>query len=163
MYQCCLDHDHGNGYILMRPNLAETWQAAAWFFGLVAVVPLIIALGFAAMGFWPILPFAGLEVVVLIGAVLKVRGAAAQQEVLRFSDDRVALERGVQEAEYEWVRQRAWIRAHYDKAPVYGHPNKLSLGYQNERCEFGRFLTNKEREEIVGVLAKLVRVLRDAN
>ena len=147
----------------MRPNLAETWQAAAWFFGLVALVPLLIAIGFAYMGFWPILPFAGLEVVVLLWAVLKVRAAASQQEVLRFSDDRVALERGFHEAEFEWVRQRAWIRAHYDRAPVYGHPNKLSLGYQNERCEFGRFLTNEEREEIVGVLTKLVRVLRDAH
>lgn len=160
MYQCCIAGD-ATGYILMRPNLSETWQAALWFFGFVSLVPLLIAVAFASYGFWPILPFAGLEVAVLLVAVYRVRKLAAQQEVLRFSEDKVALERGVEQAEFQWIRERAWIRAHYDRAPVYGHPNKLSLGYQAERCEFGRFLTNEERDEIVHELSKLIRVLRE--
>ena len=161
MYQCCMNEGGDTGYILLKPNLAETWETAIWFFGFVALVPLLIAAGFAAFGFWPILPFAGLEAGVLIWAVYRVRKLGAQQEVLRFSKDKVALERGINEAEFEWVRQRAWIRAYYDKAPIYGHPHKLSLEYQGERHEFGRFLTNDEREALAEDLSKFIRVLRD--
>lgn len=160
MYQCCLDEANETGYILLKPNLAETWETALRFFGFVALVPLVIAIGFASFGFWPILPFAGLEAAVLIWAVYRVRKLGSQQEVLRFTEDKVSLERGIHEAEFEWVRQRAWIRAYYDRAPVYGHPHTLSLGYQGERCEFGCFLTDEEREALVCDLAKLIRVMR---
>lgn len=145
----------------MRPNLAGTWESALWFFGFVALVPIVIALILTGYGFWPVLPFAGLEALVLLWAVYHVRKVGAQQEVLRFSSDKVSLERGTSEAEFQWIRQRAWIRAYYGRAAVYGHPHKLSLGYQGERCEFGRFLTNEERESLVKELAKLIRVLRE--
>ena len=161
MYQCCLNEDNETGYIILKPNLAETWETALWFFGFVALVPIAIAIGFASFGLWLILPFAGLEASVLIWAVYRVRKLGSQQEVLRFTEDKVALERGVHEAEFEWVRQRVWIRAYYDRAPIYGHPHKLSLGYQGERCEFGGFLTNEEREALVKDLAKVIRVMRE--
>ena len=160
MVQCCFEHGGNTGYIVMRPNLSESWQAAMLFFGFVALVPLFIAIVFAVLGFWPILPFAGAEVLVLIWAVLRVRKRASLQEVIRFNESSVALERGIDKAEYAWVRNRAWIRAHYDRAKVYGHPHTLSLGYQNERCEFGVFLTNEEREAVVQELANQIRVLR---
>lgn len=160
MIQCCFEDNGSTGYILMRPNLSESWQTAMWFFGFVALVPLLIAVVFALLGFWAILPFAGLEVLVLIWAVFTVRKRASQQEVIRFKEDSVALERGIDKAEYSWERNRAWIRAHYDRAKIYGHPHSLSLGYQDERCEFGVFLTNEERETVVKVLANQIRVLR---
>ena len=161
MYQCCFPDGDDTGYFVLKPNLAETWETAVWFFGFVALVPVVIAIAFASLGFWPILPFAGLEVAVLIWAVYRVRKLGAQQEVLRFSKDQVSLERGINEADFQWVRQRAWIRAYYNKAPVYGHPHKLSLGYQGERCEFGRFLTEDEREALAKDLSKLISVQRE--
>lgn len=160
MYQCCIDNGNRNGYIVLRPNLSESWETTVRFFAWVALVPLIIALGFASLGFWMVLPFAGLEVLMLFWAVLSVRRAASRQEVLRFTDDKVSLERGGYQADFQWVRQRAWIRAHYDRSPIYGHPHTLSLGYQNERCEFGGFLTNEERDAVADELAKLIRVMR---
>ncbi|MCG8671253.1 MAG: DUF2244 domain-containing protein [Pseudomonadales bacterium] len=161
MYQCCIDDRDQNGYIILRPNLSESWQTTVLFFGFVGLVPLVIAVGFALLGFWPILPFAGLEVAVLAWAVARVRRLASQQEVIRFSDDTVALERGVHQAEFSWERHRAWIRAHYDRAAIYGHPHSLSLGYQDERCRFGGFLTNQERDAVVKELANIISVQRN--
>lgn len=160
MVQCCFDNGTHTGYILMRPNLSESWLATLWFFGFVALVPLLIAIVFALLGFWPVLPFAGAEVLVLGWAVHSVRKRASIQEVIRFDEDSVAFERGIDEAEYAWVRNRVWIRAYYDRSKIYGHPHVLSLGYQNERCEFGAFLTNEEREAVVSELSNQIRVLR---
>ena len=56
--------------ITIRENCSISPAAFAGVLGLLAVVTLSIGIGFAAMGAWLILPFAGLEVLALGAAFL---------------------------------------------------------------------------------------------
>src|SRR5258705_8678146 len=47
--------------IELAPNCSLTVRAAAAFFGTLAFVTLAVALLFVVQGYWPVLPFAGLE------------------------------------------------------------------------------------------------------
>jgi len=51
--------------IALRPICSPTVRAASFFFGFVCMTSLGIAALMATQGFWPVLPFAGLEMLVL--------------------------------------------------------------------------------------------------
>lgn len=162
MYQCNLDAQ-GNGYIVIRPDLSGTWRQAMYGVAFMAALPLIIALGFASVGLWLVLPFAGIEVLVLFLGSWWVRKRCCVQEVLYFEEHQITLERGVDGPKFRWSRARVWVQVHYQQAVYRGHPNRLWLGYQRERFEIGRYLTNEERDAVFAELANLVRVLRYAH
>jgi uncharacterized membrane protein len=52
-------------FIELKPNCSLTLRAAFLFFGFVCLTCFGIAGFMAAQGFWPVLPFAGLEMLVL--------------------------------------------------------------------------------------------------
>ena len=51
---------------VIGPNASLSRRGAMWFMGSVGVVTLGSATGFALKGFWPVLPFAGLELVAVV-------------------------------------------------------------------------------------------------
>jgi uncharacterized membrane protein len=53
-----------------KPHCSISPAALACVFGSLACVALAIGAGFTAVGAWPVLPFAGLEVAFLAGAFL---------------------------------------------------------------------------------------------
>ena len=55
----------GQWRFVLAPTRSASWAQIQQFFGLVAGVSLLIAVTFACMGFWPVLPFAGAELALL--------------------------------------------------------------------------------------------------
>ncbi|HEX4927214.1 MAG TPA: DUF2244 domain-containing protein [Burkholderiales bacterium] len=55
---------------MSKPHCSISPAALACVFGSLACVALAIGTGFAAVGAWPVLPFAGLEVAILGAAFL---------------------------------------------------------------------------------------------
>ncbi len=153
-----LDGD-GNGYILLRPNQSASWQESLWFYGTLGGVSFLIAVGFAWAGLWLILPFAGLEVLALGGAVYWVSGKSNVQQVIRFEPDTLSFEEGVSRPEQRWSVNRAWARFHVIPAPHYAHPQRVRLVYGGDGREVGAFLNEEERSQLIFRLRalKLVR------
>ncbi|AWL12641.1 hypothetical protein HMF8227_02183 [Saliniradius amylolyticus] len=50
----------------MQPNRSASWRQTQYLLVAIAMVSLTIAIAWAALGFWIILPFAGLEILLLL-------------------------------------------------------------------------------------------------
>lgn len=112
---------------------------------------ILIALAFTAIGAWPVLPFAGLEMAVLYAAFHYVDRHAADYECLQIDGDRVRIEIRDGSDVREVELNRHW--AHVVMGEVAGR-RRLALRSHGREVEFGRHLTNDERERVGRELAR---------
>ena len=125
-----------------------------WAYGLIAVVTMAIVTALAGMGAWPVLPFAGVEIVGLgIAFVLNGRHAADYE--------RIELDQGrlmVEVSESDSVRRDEFNPA---RAGVLiadeGHGVRVLLETPGRRLEIGRHLQDQARLDLAGELNKRLR------
>ncbi|NCF26197.1 MAG: DUF2244 domain-containing protein [Gammaproteobacteria bacterium] len=146
-----------NWRIVIRPNRSLTRrQLQLAFFG-IAVVCLGIAGAFAVIGLWPILPFAGVEVIVVgIGFYLSARGGQ-EMEVVSVGGDKVAVEKGRRQVSRRWEMQRAWTQIRLLPPKIRWYPSRLVLGSHGKALELGGFLSEQERQLLAGQLQCAIR------
>lgn len=136
--------------IVIGPNASLSVPQALWVMAGISTVSLLVAVGFALMGFWPILPFAGLELAAL-GAALRVSLKRNQyREVLTFEGQRVLvgfgwIGRGAA-AQIDWPR--AFTRVGLERGATRNSPSKVVLMNSGQRLYLGRCLTDAEREQL---------------
>jgi uncharacterized membrane protein len=108
---------------------------------------------FALYGYWPVLPFAGLEVIVLGIAFYRCLSRSQLREVVTVGSEVVSVEKGRQQPQQRWECPRAWARVVLERAPIAWYPRRLTVAFQGRRVEIGQFLNEEER----GVLADELR------
>ena len=138
------------------PNRSASWRHTRLFLGAVAGVGLAIAMGFTALGAWPVAPFAGLEVLAVTAGLYAAARASYRCEHIRTQGDALLVGRGIG-APGRWERfPRAFARVRY--APARGHcRGRLHLGAGGRYVEVGAFLNEAERQELAGQLARSLR------
>lgn len=140
----------------LTPHRSLTPKTARIFVGLVAAPTFAVALMFTAQGFWPILPFAGLEIGLLAWAVRASMRSGLERETITVTHDSVIIRhcdrRGVQSS----VFPRHWSRVTLHAPPAALHPSRLLLESHGRACEVGRFLTEDERRSLAVRLKQLV-------
>lgn len=140
----------------LRPRCSLTPQSARVFVGIVAGMTFGIGAVFAAQGFWPVLPFAGLEVVVLVWATALSMRAGRIREFITITDESVTIEHREAKHDTHTVFARHWTRVKLHAPPVALHPSRLTLESRGRACEVGRFLTEDERRALALRLKQLV-------
>jgi uncharacterized membrane protein len=108
---------------------------------------------FALYGYWPVLPFAGLEVIVLGIAFYRCLSRSQLREVVTVGSEVVSVEKGRQQPQQRWECPRAWARVVLEHAPIAWYPRRLTVAFQGRRVEIGQFLNEEDR----GVLADELR------
>jgi uncharacterized membrane protein len=118
-------------------------------------------LGFAAFvslqGYWPVLPFAGLEMLVL-GIALKLSlDRRHQLQTILISENEVRIEcqrkRG---PGTQVVFPRHWARVKLLRSYAPSHPSRLFIESSGRACEVGQFLTEEERQRVARQLGRLI-------
>ena len=144
------------GEIHVSANCSLTPRDAVLFFAGVAVGSLTLAVTLAIRGFWPVLPFAGLELLALGAALVVSQRRGRYREVISVFSDRVVIERtdGGRIGRDEFPR--AWARVELVAPRHRGHPGRLFVGSHGRRCEVGRALTEEERRSMSGRLKALI-------
>jgi len=136
--------------ILIGPNASLSASQAIWVIAAISLVSLTVAVGFAFMGFWPILPFAGLELAALGSALWVSLRRNRYREVLGFEEGRVLVGFGWvgqgAAAQIEWPR--AFTRVVLESGATRHSPNRLVLTSSGQRVLLGRCLTDVEREQL---------------
>lgn len=140
----------------LQPRCSLTPFTAKIFVGVFATMTFGIGLVFAAQGFWPVLPFAGLEVVVLVWAVKLSMQAGHVREFITVTEDSITIEHREVQRDACTVFSRHWTRVklHAPQVPV--HPSRLLIESRGRACEVGRFLTEDERRQLALRLKQLV-------
>lgn len=147
-----------NTRLVIRPNASLTPRQAAGFMAAVAVPGLGIAVVFAAQGFWPIFPFAGLELSALGAALWVSLRRNRYREVLRFEGGQLVAEFGSLGAGpvRRVVWPRTWTRVVLERGRHQNDPLRLLLVYAGRRVEIGRCLTDDERAGLRGRIKDLL-------
>lgn len=144
------------GHIVLRPNQAASWRDNRIFLMVAGLLLTLIAIGFALMGAWLILPFAGLEVMALTGLLWYVFTARSRQEVVHFSEQEIIVEQGRHRPEQIWRCQRPWCRFHLRRRHPW-YPRQLKLRCHQREIEIGSFLNDDERSRLQHYLQDFLR------
>jgi uncharacterized membrane protein len=146
----------GSRELVLQPNGSLTQEQARLFLWLTAGGCLAIALCFTLQGMWPVLPFAGLEIGVLVLALRASMQHSRHREVIHVSDDTIHIERRDRGGIHRSQFTRHWARVSVRAAALPRHPSRLIIESQGRQCELGRFLTEEERHAVALQLRQLV-------
>ena len=131
------------GYSLVaRRNNSLTSTGRLIVFAFIFVVSVGIALAFAVLGAWLILPFAGLEMLVLYLAFRYVDRHAGDYERIAIDGDRVELEfcdGG--------VTRRHELNRRWAQLVMSGDGRRLALRSHGREFEVGRYLNAEQRQK----------------
>ncbi|MGD9386788.1 MAG: DUF2244 domain-containing protein [Gammaproteobacteria bacterium] len=144
------------GQVLVSANSSLSRQGAFLFFGVTSAASLLLAGALAAQGFWPVLPFAGIELFALGLALGLSMKRGRYREFVSVYGDRIVIERGAGTMEERVELPRHWTRVELVPSPWRGHPPRLLLCYGTQRREIGAVLTGEERESLRLRLAELI-------
>lgn len=152
-----VNHDAAiHHHIVIVPNRSLS-IAGLWLF-YASIVALTLALGiwFAWEGFWPVLIYAIVEML-LLGLCLFVCWRQTHEgEVITVNGEHVLIDthhgRHVQHREFN----RYWARLVVSEPATRLHPRRLYIRSHGRQCEIGRCLTETERTQLEQQLAGLL-------
>lgn len=149
----CADAGNAEAYTLTaRRNNSLSTSGRYLVFGFIFIVSFGISIAFAVFGAWPVLPFAGLEMLVLFLAFHLVERRSDDYERLTLNRDRLLLERMERGKLGRFEFNRYWAHVVYD-----AEGNRLALRSHGREVEFGLYLTEEERMKLAQELKERLR------
>jgi uncharacterized membrane protein len=133
---------------LARPNVSMSRRGRRLLFAGIALVSLAIAAAFALLGAWPVLPFAGLELLALALALRHLERHAADYEAVQLRDGRLSVEVRDGETCTREACAACWMRFFLCRPPETG-ATRLRFRAHGRHVDVGRWMS----EEQLGKLA----------
>lgn len=127
-----------------RPNCSLSPAGSLCVFFMIALVTLLVAFTFFIMGAWPVVPFAGAELVAFYLCLRHVWVHASDYERLTIDHDRVVVEKHGPGLDQQIELSGYWARVIMDCKPD-GYCRRLALRSHGKEIEFGHFLSSEER------------------
>jgi uncharacterized membrane protein len=148
--------------IELRAHNAMNTRQARWFLLTVAIGPTMTAGVCVFAGYWPVLPFAGLEFVLLWLALRISMQRGRQWEIIAITPDYVTInsQLGVLQANTRFARHWTKVKLRAPQSAL--HPTRLCLESQGRACEVGGFLTADERRVLAHRLQQLIGNMNDS-
>lgn len=147
--------------IELLPNCSLTPGVARFFFATIAAVSLTIGAFFAASGFWPVLPFAGLELGLLGWALAISLRRRHHSQTIEVDDRDVRITTRGPNGEQEILFSRHWAKVTLRGCEGW-YPSRLLIESHGRSCEVGEFLTEEERRALSRRLKALVGATSEA-
>jgi len=148
----------GEQEFLLRPNRSLTGRQVRAVYFFQAGLGLGIAGGFVVLELWPILPFAGLELIAL-GACLYLCGADAQRrQVVRVLESTVVVAKSNRGRTWSREFPRGWAQVRLLRPAVDWYPSRLIIESHGKSVTVGEFLTEEERVRLAVDLGRAMAV-----
>jgi uncharacterized membrane protein len=142
-------------HIDLVPHCALTTRGAALVFAVVGFVTVGISTVFAVLGFWPLLPFAGAEMLVLGWALKASMARRHERESIDISETEIVIEYARGKAP-RVVFPRHWARVKIRRPHSPLHRSRLVIESHGRAHEVGKFLTEEERRQLAAALGRLI-------
>lgn len=107
------------------------------------------------MGAWMVLPFAGLEVILVGVGMYYVSWKLNFKQILMIENESLVLQKGVYFPKQEWRWQRSNTKLINVPSNYRMSPPSLWLSHINQHVEIGEFLNLDEKKELRNQLQKL--------
>lgn len=147
--------------IELIPNCSLTPAAARRFFALVACTSLAVAGIFVACGYWPVLPFAGLELALLAFALATSLKRRHYVQTVEIDDAEIRITARDPAGERATQFSRHWARVTL-RGPRGWRPGRLRIESHGRACEIGTYLSEEERRALGRRLVALIGRTGDA-
>lgn len=146
---------NGLGSIVLTPNRSASWRANRRIIYSLAAINLLIGGTWALLGAYMILPFAGIEVVLLAYFLHQVSRASHRQQVLTFGEERIDVELGIQFPSQSWslLRDQSFFTVDQPAHPLDGP--LISLCDKKQQIELSPFLNKEDREQLLKIVRSL--------
>ncbi len=149
-----IDNSGFNGHILLEPNLSLSWKANTRLFVIFALITLLIAGYFTIQGFWMVLPFSGIELLIIGISLYLFFRRNNHREVITFTPDKVVIERGRHSPEISCEYQRYWSKIYVQKQGMLDIPH-VSIKSHGMETELGAFLGYEEKLRFIEILKNI--------
>lgn len=149
---------HERRQFVLHPNRSLSERGNLIFFLVMVLVSFGIAIPVAAMGYWVVLPFAGLEMLALGIALYLSSNDARRCEVVLIEGDRLTVLAGRNRPQYQTELNRHWTQILLREPRARGHRTHLVLRAHGKEVEIGAFLNNRERRRLARALQRAVAV-----
>ena len=141
--------------IRLAPHCSLSTRGALYFYASACATSFGVAGLMALRGWWPVLPFAGLEML-LLGAVLwHSQHRRHCIEVITVTDERIEIDSPVTRKQ-SVVFPRHWAQVKLRRAASPLHPSRLLIMSHGRSFEVGSFLTEDDRRDLAGRLRRAV-------
>ncbi|RPG44273.1 MAG: DUF2244 domain-containing protein [Gammaproteobacteria bacterium TMED112] len=138
--------------LTLTPNNSSTYYQNLIFFGFLSVLCLTFAIGFFVLGATMILPFAGLEIIILFIILKLNRDWLNQSEKIYLDKLYVKFKKGKNDLTFDRFLSKFSVVDHKTKKKIFITTNK-------KKIEIGAFLNEEEIEELIVLLKNKVHDL----
>jgi uncharacterized membrane protein len=142
--------------IEISPKCSLSVRGAVGFFAALCFVSFSIAGLMAVKGFWPILPFAGMEMVLLGWALRTSMARRHYRQTITVTEADVSVESRDRAQCVQVVFPRHWAQVKLRRPASRLHPSRLTIESHGRQCELGTFLTDEERRGLAAQLQRLI-------
>jgi uncharacterized membrane protein len=146
--------------LVITANRSMSWQANKRILAFMFCVNMSIALAWAAMGAWMILPFAGLEIALVGLGMYYVSWKLSFKEIIIIEADSLILQKGVYLPKQQWDWQLRNTTLIKQPSRYRMSPPTLFLRHLNQTVEIGAALNQSEKKELREHLIRLGLGLR---
>lgn len=144
--------------IVAKPNQSSTWRANLLVLLALAVPSLGAAIIFAFYGAWPILPFAGLEMLALGCALYYVNWKLHYRHVITLSEDTVRVDKGHFAPKQSWQFQRSDAGLSITEGIDNRYGPEVYVHDKSDKVVLGDFLGEDECQALIDLLKPEIRV-----
>jgi uncharacterized membrane protein len=139
--------------IRLAPHCSLSTRGALYFYASACATSFGVAGLMALRGWWPVLPYAGLEML-LLGAVLwHSQRRRHRVEIITVTDERIEIDSQVARKQ-SVVFPRHWAQVKLRRAASPLHPSRLLIMSHGRSFEVGSFLTEEDRRDLAGRLRR---------
>jgi uncharacterized membrane protein len=142
--------------IALRPNCSLSPKGAALFYISICLASLTLALVFVLQGLWPILPFWGLEMLVLGLALMASMRRRHYSQTILIQDARITVTTRDGRGERKREFSRHWAKVKLRRPRTNLYPSVLVIESHGRELEIGGALTDEERASLAARLQRLV-------
>jgi uncharacterized membrane protein len=138
------------------PNCSLSVRGARLFFAGACIVPFGVSGILALKGFWPVLPFAGLEMALLGWAMSVCLERRFHSQTITVTDASVSVDTRARTRCEHVEFPRHWAQVKLRRPAAQQHPSRLTIESHGRQCELGSFLTEEERRGLALRLQRLI-------
>ena len=140
-----LKHTHDSLILTLQPNRSANWRQNKIIIMLMAAFVMIIAIAWAVVGVWIILPFAGFEVGLLAFLMYRVSYSTYQKQIITIHPDTVIFQAGVYYPKriYSFNKDKLSVKTIEAKSEF--EQTKINLDDGQQTITIGQFLNQPDR------------------
>ena len=144
----------------MQPNARTRRPEWKWLFATLLLISMGIALRFAWLGYWMILPFTVIELSALCLVLYMLYNKNNYVERILINEKELVIQHLAKNADQQWQFPLAWSKVNLEAPRHHWYPHRLLLGSSGNWVEVGSCLTDEERQSLATAIREQIDQVR---